>query len=62
MIEFIGGYICGALRVSFIVGLSIFIIDNAYNLGKRDFNSEVLGVMGVTLSVNPIKDSNVGAH
>jgi hypothetical protein len=55
VIEFIGGYICGSLSVSFIVGLSIFAYDNAYKQGKRDYNynSEILGVKGVTLSVNP---------
>jgi hypothetical protein len=58
MIEFISGYVCGALSVSFIVGLSIFIYDNAYKQGKRDYNSEVLGVKGVTLSVNPKIDSS----
>jgi hypothetical protein len=58
MIEFICGYVCWAFSVSFIVGLSIFVYDNAYNLGKRNFNSEILGVKGVSLSVNPKPDSN----
>jgi hypothetical protein len=59
MIEFIGGYFCGALSVSFIVGLSIFIYDKQ---GKRDYNSEILGVKGVSLSVNPKIDKSVGSH
>jgi hypothetical protein len=58
MIEFIVGYVFGSLSVSFIFGLSIFIYDNAYKQGKRDYTLEVLGVKGVTLSVNPKIDSN----
>jgi hypothetical protein len=51
MIEFISGYVCGTLTILFIVGLSILIYDNAYKQGKRDNNAEVLGVEGVSLSI-----------